>query len=275
MTASIVSDSAPNSDARAVAFVNARCSYEVVSTYPGDMPETLSEAYNIQDAGIALMPFEITGWKVGGINSPWREQLGVSRLVGPVFEGVRHIDDDTVREMPVYAQGFAAVEGEVIAIIDRDVPADMTDFTEEQARSFVRSLHVGVEIASSPFPDINGHGPLVTISDFGNNHGLILGEEIPDWQDLELDSWLFETFINGARVGVAPPTGAPGGPIESVRYLLENTARRGLPLKEGMAILTGAVTGVHQAYVGDETAVTMNGSYEIRCALVAGEAVGA
>ncbi|MGB3626422.1 MAG: hypothetical protein WA989_11350 [Henriciella sp.] len=253
---------------RAKAFVRARTDGLALPAYPGTKPGTLEEAYAIQDAAMDAFPDRLTGWKVGGINGDWRKTLDVTRLVGPVYSTYTHDYNGSVIDMPVFASGFAAVEGEVTAIISEDVPSRKTHFTLDDARALVASLHVGIEIASSPFPEINDHGPLVTISDFGNNRGLILGDEIPGWQALKIESWTFETRINGRVVGTSAPVGMPGGPLESVRYALENTAQRGHPMKAGMKILTGAATGVHQAYAGDEASVTLGGAHEITCKLV-------
>lgn len=253
---------------RARTFVDARTRGLLVAVYPGDMPADSDEAYGLQDRAIDAFDDSLTGWKVGGINGDWRDRLGATRLAGPVFSTYTHDYEANRLDMPVFAEGFAAVEAEVTAVIGRDVPAGQTEFSREDALSFIQSLHVGVEIASSPFPEINEHGPLVTISDFGNNRGLILGDEIPGWQSLDLESWIFATIINGEVIGEGVPTGMPGGPIESVRFALENTARRGRPMKAGMRILTGAVTGVHQAYAGDEATVTLNGAHAIDCRLV-------
>lgn len=246
-----------SADSRAKAFVDARLAAQCVSVYPGSKPASLKEAYSVQNDAIELWPAPIGGWKVGRINPPFETEFGADRLVGPVFQPVCHKNSDAVLDMPVFETGFAAVEGEVTAVIAKDVPWDKTSFTIEDALYFIKSLNFGVEIASSPFPEINDHGPLVTISDFGNNYGLILGDEIENWRDMTLEDWVFETIINGQSVGRASPTGLPGGPVESVRYLLENTSRRGLPLKAGMCVLTGAVTGVHQAFVGDTASVTL------------------
>lgn len=244
-------------DERAQAFVAARLSGAGVETYPGALPASLDEAYAIQDNAIALWPTSIAGWKVGRITGDYEAQYGCDRLVGPVFQEFCHKNSGEVLDLPVYKQGFAAVEGEVTAVIAKDVPQGKTEFTTEDALEFIGSLHFGVELASSPFKGINDYGPLVTISDFGNNRGLIIGGEVAGWRDLALDTWVFETFVNDVSVGRATPAGIPGGPVESVRYLLENTARRGLPLKAGMMVLTGAVTGVHEAFAGDEAQVTL------------------
>jgi 2-keto-4-pentenoate hydratase len=179
-----------------------------------------------------------------------------------------------VLDMPVFTEGFAAVEGEVTAVLGADAPAGKTDYTLADALDLIAAMHVGVEIASSPFAEINDHGPLVTISDFGNNNGLILGEKIADWRRFQLRDWQFEIRINGESVGLNVPGGMPGGPLESVRFLLENVARRGRPAKAGMMILTGAVTGVHRARAGDRAEVVFNGGAAIACRLVPARPVG-
>ncbi|MEB3269999.1 MAG: hypothetical protein VKJ09_15770, partial [Leptolyngbya sp.] len=194
-------------DLIASSFVAARRTGGVVSSYPGEVPQSLAEAYAVQDAAIRLWPDALAGWKVGGISADWRERAGADRLVGPVFSRQVHIDRGELTDMPVFDHGFAAVEGEVTAVIGQDVPESKTSFSLEEAKDFISSLHVGIEIASSPFPEINDHGPLVTITDFGNNMGLIIGEQILGWQDFNLVEWVFETWIDGALIGRGVPTG--------------------------------------------------------------------
>jgi 2-keto-4-pentenoate hydratase len=252
-------------DERAKVFVEARRSNATVLEYPGKIPDTLAEAYSIQNDAISLWGEEVKGWKVGGINGEWRDRYGETRLMGPIFSGsVQKVYNQSVA-MPVFDGGFAAVETEITAIIGRDVPVNKGNFTREDALEFISSLYIGIEIASSPFPGINHYGPLVTISDFGNNNGMILGPEIQDWQKLNLSDWQLETLVNGQSVGKGTPTSAPGGPIESVRAALENTSNRGLPMKTGDIIVTGAVTGIHEVKIGDECAVKFLGEDALSC----------
>jgi 2-keto-4-pentenoate hydratase len=255
-------------DARARAFVEARLNNSGLDQYPGEKPTTLDVAYGIQDGAISIWPDDVVGWKSGRIAGEWETQLGQDRLAGPVFGRNRFWYHGNAMEMPVFSDGFAAVEGEVAAVIGADAPADKTSYTREEALAMIESVHLGVEVASSPFTGINDFGPLVTISDFGNNNGLIIGAEIADWQRFALEEWVFTTEINGETVGEAAPVSLPGGPLESVRFLLENTARRGLPAKKGMCFLTGAVTGVHQAKTGDQACVALRGVAPVSCALV-------
>ena len=244
-------------------FVEARLSAGSLSEYPGEAPLTLSDAYAIQDEAITLWPDAVAGWKVGRINGADVERFGTDRLAGPVFNKlIRH---QTASEMdsPVFAEGFAAVEGECVIIVAEDADPSKTGYSTQEAIALVGSVHTGVEIASSPFSGINDHGPLVTISDFGNNYGLIIGDELPDWDTLEFGRWPFETLIDGQTVGTGDASGIPGGPIESFRFMLENSARRGMPLKKGMAITTGAVTGVHAAHVGQKAVIKTHDARDI------------
>ena len=77
--------------------------------------------------------------------------------------------------MPVYADGFAAAEAEVLLCLGE---VGDRDHDIESVRDCITDVRTGIEIASSPFPDINRHGPAVTASDYGNNKGLVLGPPI-------------------------------------------------------------------------------------------------
>lgn len=246
-------------------FTKARLSRQGLTEYPGKTPETLQQAYAIQDAAIKLWPHKIGGWKVGGIGGDHASKLKATKLAGPVFEDQIYKSNAEGIDMPVFADGFAAVEGEIVIFVGMDAPKDKFEWTLEDAENYVGSVHIGVEIASSPFPQINDLGPLVTISDFGNNNGLIIGPKLPNWEDSKLTDWVVETIIEDQSMGTATPP----GPLESFRFLLENTARRGMPLKKGMAITTGAITGVHQAFSGQSSIVKCSRVEDIKLALKA------
>lgn len=255
----------------AAGFVEARLSARALRAYPGALPQTLAQAYAIQDEAIRLWPDALAGWKVGRIIGEAERAFGCDRLAGPIFRDMLTRADGRCVDAPVFKDGFAAVEAECVLVLGQDAPPEKLDWTADEARALIGSVAVGVEIASSPFAEINDRGPLVTISDFGNNNGLILGDEISDWRDFAVDAWRFETLVGRELVGASSAAGIPGGPVESLRFLLENCAARGLPLKKGMTVSSGAVTGVHEAAIGQIATVRFNADAEIRCRLVAAE----
>ena len=242
-------------DVIAEAFVAARRDARGLPEYPGEAPTTLDDAYAIQDRARALAGDDVAGWKVGRINPPLDGQLGTNRLAGPIFaHSVRpHLPAPA---MPVFGEGFGAAEAEFLLRIGTAPDPAKTSYTLEEAAELIDAVHVGLEIASSPFPGINAHGPLVTISDFGNNHGLVVGEAIADWRDAELLDWPVTLSIDRVEIGAATARAMLDGPIGAARFLFQTMAARGVALRPGQWISSGAVTGVHEVSPGAQVTAT-------------------
>jgi len=119
----------------------------------------------------------------------------------------------------------------------------------------IAALHVGSEIASSPIADINALGPTVVVSDFGNNAGLLVGPEIPDWPSANLEDLVSKVLVDGEVVGVASAASLPGGPLAALRFIVTLCASRGLALTEGTMISTGATTGIHEVETTSQSRV--------------------
>ncbi len=251
-------------DRIARAFVDARRAARGLPAYPGDRPATLADAYAIQDRAIALDGRQVVGWKVGRINAPLDGELGANRLAGPIFAD--QVFGPRVERMPVIADGFAAAEAEYCIRIGRAAPNGRGRPSLDEALALIDAVHVGIEIASSPYPGINLDGPLVTISDFGNNYGMLVGAEVPGWRDLAFLDTMVESRIDGAVVGRARARAMLDGPVGAVAFLVEALAARGLALEPGQWVSSGAVTGVHPIAPGQEFDAGF-GELRVSCAI--------
>ncbi|WP_203291525.1 2-keto-4-pentenoate hydratase [Maricaulis parjimensis] len=255
----------PNQKSISDAFVSARRKAAGLPQYPGTLPGSMAEGYEIQDYSISRWPDAVAGWKIGLVPPDFREAVGAERLVGPIFADLVHSHTEgQLHDMPVFADGFAAVEAEFVVKLGADVPVG-TEITPELAREVAASLHVGVEIASSPFPGINDLGPICVISDFGNNYGLILGPEIANWRTRPLTDLPAKVEIDGVTVGETTAASLPGGPLGALEFILRLMQVRGIALPRGSLISTGAVTGVHQAEVGAKSRVSFgaDGAFDL------------
>ena len=174
--------------------------------------------------------------------------------------------DGEVARFAVFAGGFAAVEAEFVFRLGADAPADKTEYSDAEAAALVDALLVGVELAGSPLPLINVLGPPIVVSDFGNNAGLILGAEIPDWRRCRRPTLRCETFIDGASVGTrrrgfdqrrpargAAPSRCRAAPVAATRC------------KAGMLVTTGAATGIHDIVAGQDSRISFGGWGELHC----------
>ena len=258
-----------NASQLAQSFVDARRNAAGLTEYPGPIPADLDQAYAVQDAAMTLWPDTAVGWKAGLIAPALRVPDGDERLVGPIWSSsVRSSTADaTELEMPVYADGFAAVEAEFVLRLDAAVEAG--SWTAEDVAALPHSIFAGIEIASSPFAGINDHGPAVTASDFGNNAGLIVGSPIPPGTDLA--ALEVQTSVDGETVGAATGAAIPGGVFTSVAQTLSILGRRGRSVDAGTVFATGAVTGVHAAATGQSVVIRFGDLPALRCRLVAAQ----
>jgi 2-keto-4-pentenoate hydratase len=241
------------------AFVDARRSGAVIAAYPGEIPDALDVAYDIQDAGIVLTGKKVGGWKVGRIAPPLIDAFGTDRIAGPIFAD--QIVAGATPEVPLL-EGFAAIEAELLLRVGQTPPPDLTI---DQAQDYIGDVRFGLEVASSPFPGINDHGPAVTVTDFGNNFGLVLGPQIEDWRTRDLLNAPVTLSIDGVQIGEARLAQMLDGPFGAFCFLARSLANRGLTLAPGQWISTGAITGVHPIVPGQEAHASFDGSFKVAC----------
>ena len=249
------------------AFVEARRAGRALAGYPGVQPDSLESAYLIQDEAIALWPDRVAGWKLGRINPPHDARFGAGRLAGPIFSRAVWTAGAAPTRFDVIEGGFAAVEAEYVLELGEAAPAH-GDWTAASVAPLVSGVFIGVEIAGSPFAGINSHGPAVTASDFGNNAGLILGGRIPDWRE-RLAGLTCTMTIDGVGVGQGGAGSIPGGPLDSLAFLLNLLHRRGRRLEAGQLVSTGAATGVHDIRGGQSAIADFGPDGRIECQAVA------
>lgn len=252
----------------ATRFVAARRAATPLVHYPGPQPRSLAEGYAVQDYAIALRGGTIGGWKIGRINGTAVTEMGADRLAGPIFaDRIVYAYDGREPTMSVLEGGFAAAEGEFLLRIGTRSDPARTRWSIEEARALVDRVAIGIEIASSPLGAINDLGPAVTVSDFGNNNGLLVGPELPGWREADLDALEVALAVNGHEVGRATTATMLDGPWGSVRFLAGALAERGLALEPGQWISTGAVTGVHNVRPGDRVTATFADRMTIGCTI--------
>jgi 2-keto-4-pentenoate hydratase len=247
-------------------FLSARRAAGGFADYPGIFPDSLEDAYRIQDKAIAGWGREVVGWKVGRVMPPHAKRFGTDRLAGPIFSMIEALHGETP-VLPVFAQGFAAGEAEFLLRIGASPLAGKLNFTLDEAAGLIDAVHVGIEIASSPLRTINELGPIAVVSDFGNNNGLLVGPAIPDWRSSNFESWPVTTLIEGIEAGRGNASSFPDGAIGSARFLFEHMAQRGIPLRPGQWISSGAVTGVHDACPGQTVEARFGDDYRLACIL--------
>ena len=239
--------STPEADeAIAAELVAARSEGRSLTGFPGAIPGSMDDAYRIQDRAIARWPYSLAGWKIGFIPADRRSAGEPDRLIGPIWRQQFHrsADQTSPTEVGIFASGFAAVEAELVIRLGQDLPAHAeAEWTAEEVASLEQQVLIGIEVASSPIPDINSLGPTVIAADFGNNNGLVLGSRLAD-RPGEPPVPL-ALYIDGQLIGEGSAEKLPGGMHHGLATALNILASRGQSVRAGMVFATGAITGIH------------------------------
>ena len=231
--------------------IAARKACSKLDAFPGDVPVTPEEAYQVQDLCIAGWDDELVGWKVAGLKAELHESFKAQRQSGPVFK--KNLQFSTGYDhilAPVFAEGFAAIEAEFVIKLADVSSLPTSNLSIDDAINAIDKVYMGIEIASSPMKNTHSYGTLGPISDFGNNGGVIVGPEVTNWRDIDLSSIDVSVTIGGEVVGSANTKPALDGPLGAVTYLIEHLAQRGHKIEAGTYISSGAITGAHQTSVG-------------------------
>ncbi|WP_413989227.1 2-keto-4-pentenoate hydratase [Labrys okinawensis] len=232
-------------------FHAARRDARPLPAFPGTLPETLAEAYAVQEEAISLWPDAVAGWKVASIHPDLRERFLAGRLAGPVFsKGVYRVAPGAIAQVPVIRDGFIAVETEIGLVVGADIAPRPAPWTLAELLPHFASAHVAMEIAGSPLPTINDIGPMAVISDFGNNTAIAIGAEISGWKSGAFEELKTQMLIGGTLIGEGAAVGANGGPLDACLFLVNHLATRGRGLAKGDVISAGATTGVHPLEIG-------------------------
>jgi 2-keto-4-pentenoate hydratase len=256
-------------DVVAAELVAARREGRSLTRFPGVIPASMAEAYQIQELAMSRWQDSLAGWKIGYISADRRTAGDPDRLVGPIWRQQCHQSKEQgfPAEVGIFGSGFAAVEAELVIRLGHDLPArDGGGWTAEEAAGLEQHLLVGIEVASSPIPNINALGPTVIAADFGNNNGLVLGSVLtdqPDWAAIQL-----ACYVDEHLVGEGSAENLPGGIHHGLATALNILAGRGHPVRAGMAFATGAITGIHPIGPGQHCRVAERGgpSVELRTA---------
>ncbi|MEM7256948.1 MAG: fumarylacetoacetate hydrolase family protein [Pseudomonadota bacterium] len=199
-----------------------------------------AQAYQLQQlVGECYGSLQI-GYKVGATNETSQKMFGCdSPFFGPMFERDCH---DTGAVMESHA-GLLGGEAEFAFVIDRDVPTD-TNLSTDQLATYVRAVHVAVELVGRRSAG-TGLPPLfAAIADFGGNAAFISGPAIRDWQSIDLAAVSVTALTNRKETNAGSGAAVLGHPLNSLLWLHDTLRQRGTGLREGQWITTGTCLGV-------------------------------
>lgn len=213
-------------------------------------PETVEEAYAVQDRLVALMGDGIAGWFLGCTNVEIQRQLG---LDGPYFG---RLLASALHESPA-SLAWTAIPDAVLEVefafrLAHDLPARAEPYDRDEVAAAVASVHPAIEVVVSQLDDWTGQPIASLIADNGTDGALVIGAGVSDWRGHDLRSIEARLTIDGAGKRRGTGANALGDPLAALAWLANARRARGDGLEAGQVCNTGTLTSMYFAGPGDQ-----------------------
>jgi 2-keto-4-pentenoate hydratase len=207
-------------------------------------PQSVGDAYAVQAAFVSLKHAEqgaVAGYKVAITSEAMRRMTGLREpIAGDMLEKTIHRGATRVRAAD-YVR--LLVEFEVAIEMAEDLPAVDAPYTRESVLQSIGAVMPAFELADDRNADYSllASHPLMLVADNAWNEGAVLGEPVHAWRDLDLAALTGAVSVDGKRVGEGKGADVMGHPLESLAWLANNLASRGLGLWRSDVVITGSM----------------------------------
>jgi 2-keto-4-pentenoate hydratase len=217
-----------------------KANIQFTSLGPPDKPATISDAYDIQDRYVALLRGEhgdAVGYKVGLTSAAMQKFCGIDHPIAGVVLASRVVRSGaTVRRADF---GRLGLEFEIAVRITSDVPLTGVPCTAEMVAPHIDGVCAAIEIVDDRRADYANLDVLSLVADNSWNGGIVLSEFLAEWPDLE--RVLGRATKDQVAIGEGHGRDILGHPFNSVAWLATQLNSRGVGLKAGQIVMTGAV----------------------------------
>ena len=207
---------------------------------PPDRPATVPDAYDIQQRFVTLLRGthgDAVGYKVGLTSAAMQTFCGIDHPIAGVVLARRVVQSGATVRRADY--GRLGLEFEIAVRLKSDVPVTGMPFTAEAIAPHIDGVCAAIEVVDDRSADYASLDVLSLVADNSWNAGIVLSEFATKWPDL--------ADVPGRatkdRVAIGEGHGRDilGHPFNSVAWLATQLASRGVGLKAGEVVMTGAV----------------------------------
>lgn len=241
----------------------------LIDPVPSDLaPVDLAAAYAVADR-LALVLAQrlgpVSGYKIGATSAGGQRTLGLSEpFFGRTFAQQRLADGSAFE-----ARGREyTVEAEVGFVVGRDLPPRARPYTPAEVHSALASAVPLLEINRPSYAKPLEIGGLWLVADNGVTQGVVVG--LPGASAAAASSVALET-VQLTRNGTACAEGSAqvvlGDPLRAVAWLANALRARGLGLRAGEVVASGAMTPPIPVAAGDELVATYGTLGRVRLAI--------
>lgn len=225
----------------------------------------LAFAYRVQDEFNRLQrdagAGEPVGYKIALTSTAMQEFVGVGHpLAGVIFSSRVHRSPSR-QSLADYQH--VGVEFEVTVRLGEALPAAAGPHTRDSLARAVATCAASYELVEDRDADFAQVNPFNLVAENAWNAGLILGEEIGDWQHVDLEHGATRLWVNGEPAGEGRTGDALGHPFDAVAWLANLLNERDRQLEAGMLVMTGSSITTRFPTAGEHYRFAVDGLGEV------------
>jgi 2-keto-4-pentenoate hydratase len=224
-------------------------------------PESLADAYAVQDSVFEGLNEAAGGWFVGCSNPEIQEQLG---LENPYLA---RLPASTIYDSPASLDPVRfptiTLEVEFAFRLARDLPPRSNPYSLEEVAAVVGTVHPTIEVVTSHLRDWVRQPIFSLIADNGTDGALVVGAGLDDWRGLDLGAVTAELHVNGKCVRQGDGAKVMGDPLEAMVWLANACRAKGTGLTAGHVHNTGSCTSMYLAQPSDHAVARFTGLGEV------------
>jgi 2-keto-4-pentenoate hydratase len=213
--------------------------------------KTDKEAYRVQDGVFArLWPgAKPAAWKAGGPSDkvePTAAPIAPEKLLR------------SPASVAAASMNMVGVEAEIAFRLQADLPPRVKRYSEQEVAAAVGEVLAAIELCDTRLADWRETTGLWKLADFQNNGALVAGSGARDWRKVDFLKQELE-FRIGSKLVKAKGAHPFGNPFRLMPWIVKHCARRGMGLRAGDIVTTGAWTGLEIAQAGDQVTARFPG----------------
>ena len=197
------------------------------------VPDTRETAYAVQNETVAALG-AVGAWKVAP------KPADGEPFCSPIL--AQHVFADGATLARKELRGLA-MEVEIAVTLKADLPLRSGAYTADEIKAAVASFHLAFEVVASRYRDRLTTPQLAGIADLQSNGAVILGQAVAANEWPEFGQQAMSMYLDGALAQASEGNASTENMLQSLSWLAGHAAARGLPLKSGDVIITGARLG--------------------------------
>jgi 2-keto-4-pentenoate hydratase len=222
---------------------------ETITALPPTLrPATLEDGWRIQRA-MDVHAGPPAGWKIAATSAAGQAHIGADGpLAGRLY---RRCLVDSGDELDAGALTMRVAEAEFAFRMAADVPGANGPPDRARVLAAVGALVPAIEVPDTRFEDMLSAGLPSMLADALCCGFLVVGDDVDDWDADALAAHAVNMRRNGVTVARGHGRDVLGDPVDALVWLARHLHERGLGLRAGDVVTTGACTPAKPIASGD------------------------